>query len=45
MQEGQDLKNNVARTNAHSIEEQQKQSALMRATTYTHKTFSIRSFK
>jgi hypothetical protein len=45
MQEGQDMKNNIIRTSAHVIKEQQKQSALMKATTCTHKTFVVRSFK
>jgi len=44
MQEGHDMKNNTIRTSAHVIKEQQKQSALMKATTCTNKTF-VRSFK
>jgi hypothetical protein len=45
MQEGQDLRNNTIKTSAHVIEEQQEQNVSMKATTCTHKTFVVRSFK
>jgi hypothetical protein len=45
MQEGQDMKNNAIRTSTHVIEDQQEQSASMRATTCTHKIIVVRNFK